>query len=563
MHRALWLLLWLDLRSGVRGLFRGKRSWRKLGLLLLLLSFVGLIAASQYASVVLAQSTGGEEASQSIQSMRFGAAMPFWALLYLLATWLTAAADRGLVMRPAEILFLVAGPFSTREVLTLSLVRLAYRALKNALFLAVVAWAYMPSFWAGLVGIWLVLCVSLLVGMIASLAARHALPGAVRVGRWIVSIAAIFVLVSMITQAVKSVDAQGQQIDFSRVAAAASDTPAGRIVLPPVQWMFAPLQQKVFWPVVPEQLLWRLPIVAVLVLIIFIAGGAFGEAATERTDRALARRQAALRSGTVASGNWVRRFALPEFGRWGGIGSVAWMEMTQALRLLPRFILYTAGVVTVILVLPLVLSGERMEGMAGLAWLAGITSYADFLMLLQLPIGFLGPASHRVILKLLPLRPWRIVLGALAGPLLPLAITHLLTGVLFTYLLHEQRGNVLMVSLVMLPVAFVFTATINLLGLWNIIKPRALQQRDPLAAGRAMLSVWLFTFMLVPTAVLASIGAGIGGSLLGGHLFGYLFGAGAGVSVAGCGLVALLAYFFDRWHPAAGLMDEEEQELNR
>lgn len=557
MHKALWLLLWLDVRSGARGLFRGKRSWRKIGLVLLLLLFVGLIAASQIASVSLSQS-GGE----AIQSLRFGAAMPFWALLYLLATWLTAAADRGLVMRPAEIHFLVAGPFTTREVLTLNLVRLGYRALISALFLTIVGWAYMPNFWAGLVGIWLVLCVSLLVGMIASLAARNALPQLVRAARWGISAAAIAVLAVMVSQAVRILNAEGGEFAFSRVAAAAGQTPLGRIVLPPVQWMFAPLQERTFWPVVPIQLLVRLPVIAALVLVVFALGGAFGEAATERTDRALARRQASLRSGTSVNGSWFRRLAIPELGRWGGVGSVAWMEMTQALRLLPRFILYTGAIVTVILVLPLVVSGDRLEGLAGLGWLAGLTGYADFLMLLQLPVGFLGPQSQRVTLKLLPLPTWRIVFGALAGPMLPLLLTHLLTAALFGYLLHDQRLNVLWVSLAMVPVAFVLTATINLLGLWNIIKPRALQQRDALAAGRAMLSVWLFTFMLVPTIVLAGLGGSISVAIFGGSLMGYLGGATLGVCLSGAGLVVALAYFFDRWQPV-GVTEEEEQELNR
>lgn len=557
MHKALWLLLWLDMRSGVRGIFRGKRSWRKIGLVLLLLVFVGLIAASQIASVSLSGDGG-----QSLQSLRFGAAMPFWALLYLLATWLTAAADRGLVMRPAEIHFLVAGPFSTREVLTLNLVRLAYRALISALFLAVVGWVYMPNFWAGLVGIWLVLCVSLLVGMIASLAARNALPQMVRGLRWVLSVVAIAAVVTMIVQAMQILNSEAGEFAFSRLAAAAGETPLGRVVLLPVQWMFAPLQESVFWPTVPVQVLMRLPVIAALVLLVFLLGGAFGEAATERTDRALARRQASLRSGTSASGNWLRRFTIPDLGRWGGIGSVAWMEMTQSLRLLPRFILYTGAIVTVILVLPLVVSGERLEGLAGLGWLAGLTGYADFLMLLQLPVGFLGPQSQRVTLKLLPLPTWRIVLGALAGPMLPLVLTHLLTGALFGYLLDDQRLNVLWVSLAMLPVAFVLTASINLLGLWNIIKPRALQQRDALAAGRAMLSVWMFAFMLAPTIVLAGLGASISAAILGASLTGYLSGATLGICLSGAALVVALAYFFDRWQPV-GMTDEEEQELNR
>jgi hypothetical protein len=557
MHKALWLLIWLDLRSGMRGVFRGKRSWRKIGLVLLLFLFVALIAASQFASVSLSQAGG-----QSIQSLRFGAAMPFWALMYLLATWLTAAADRGLVMRPAEIHFLVAGPFTTREVLTLNLVRLGYRAFISALFLTIVGWAYMPNFWAGLVGIWLVLCVSLLVGMIASLAARNALPKIVRFARIVISAAAIGVLAMMVSQAVQILNVEGGEFAFSRVAAAARDTALGRIVLPPVEWMFAPLQERVFWPIVPIELLVRLPVIAGLVMTVYAVGGAFGEAATERTDRALARRQASLRSGTSVNGNWLRRIAIPDCGRWGGVGSVAWMEMTQALRLLPRFILYTGAIVTVILVLPLVVSGDRLEGNAGLGWLAGLTGYADFLMLLQFPVGFLGPQSQRVTLKLLPLPTWRIVLGALAGPMLPLMLAHLLTGALFGYLLHDQRANVLWVSLAMVPVAFVLTATINLLGLWNIIKPRALQQRDALAAGRAMLSVWLFTFMLVPTVVLAGLGAVISAAILGASLIGYLAGATLGVCLAGAGLVVALAFFFDRWQPL-GLTEEEEQELNR
>ncbi len=86
-------------------------------------------------------------------------------------------------------------------------------------------------------------------------------------------------------------------------------------------------------------------------------------------------------------------------------------------------------------------------------------------------------------------------------------VTHIMTGLLFLALLRNQTAEVLVVWLTLIPAAFVLAATINLLGLWNIIKPRALQQRDALAAGRAMLSVWLFAALTVPSAVLALIGA--------------------------------------------------------
>ncbi len=144
MHRSLWLLLWLDMRSGIRSLLRGKRSWRKLGMVLMVLLFVGMIAMGQWANVRLAADGGASSDFVNLQRLRFGQAMPFWALVYLLAAWLTAAADRGLVMRPAEIHFLVAGPFSTHEILTLNLVRLAYRALISSVVLTAVGFAYMP-----------------------------------------------------------------------------------------------------------------------------------------------------------------------------------------------------------------------------------------------------------------------------------------------------------------------------------------------------------------------------------------------------------------------------------
>ena len=561
MHKALWLLLWLDMRSGIRGLTRGKRSWRKGGMMLMVVLFVGMIAIGQWVAVQ-ANQAGGTSAFESVQRLRFGQAMPFWALVYLLAAWLTAAADRGLVMRPAEIHFLVAGPFQTHEILTLNLVRLAYRALISSLVLTAVGFAYMPNVLSGFVGIWMVLTVSLLVGMIVSLAARNALPGLVRGLRKVISALALVLLVVIVIQSVQALNARGDDIDFSKVAAQASRTSAGQIVLPPVAWMFAPLQQATFWPVVPLQFLVRLPVLAVMVVLMYALGGAFGEAATERTDRAIQRRQAALRSGTAVQSNWVRRLTVPRFGRWGGAGSVAWLEMTQSLRLLPRFILYTTAIVTLILVLPLVMQGQRMEGSSGLVWLAGLTTYADFLMLLQLPVGFLGPASHRMMFKQLPLPAWRIALGALAGPLLPVMVTHAMTGALFLFLLREQMGDVLLVCVALVPAAFVLAATINLLGLWNIIKPRALQQRDALAAGRAMLSVWLFTALTVPSAVLAILGAVVAG-LFYPTLASYLIGATVGLIVASMILLWLLAIFFQRWHPEAGISDEEEKELNR
>ncbi len=75
---------------------------------------------------------------------------------------------------------------------------------------------------------------------------------------------------------------------------------------------------------------------------------------------------------------------------------------------------------------------------------------------------------------------------------MPLALMHLLVMSLFLYLMPDSTWLVIQMAIALIPVAWVQTVNINLLGAWNIIKPRALQQRDALAAGRAMASVWIY-----------------------------------------------------------------------
>jgi len=195
--------------------------------------------------------------------------------------------------------------------------------------------------------------------------------------------------------------------------------------------------------------------------------------------------------------------------------------------------------------------------------MAGLTFYADFLLLLQLPVGFLGPVSQRELLKSLPIPAWRVALGQLAGPILPVGALHLLVTGLFLYLSPSSRVEILQTSLALLPIALVLVANINLLGSWNIIRPRALQQRDALAAGRAMASVWIFMAMLTPAVVLASLFAWGATLLWGENLTSLLVGVSLGTLLSSTGYIALLARSFSRWQPTAGEGGMEEVELDR
>jgi len=555
MHAALWKLLWFDIRGSFRSLLQVRRSWRKLLLLLFMLIFVGLFVASQ----VFNGSQGN--LTESGAGGRFGSAMPFWAVLYLITTWLTSSADRGLVMRPAEIHFIVAGPFPNQDIITLNLVRLAYRAAISAIVLALLGMAFMRSFPSALIGLWLLISVSLLVGMIVSLSSRRLHSPVIHRIRRFGTVVALAILVTMIMQSMQLIRGSEEAVTVPKIAAASLQTPIGQFVLPPIAWMFAPLTNNDFWPSTALMLPARFFVIAVLVGLIYFLGGDYLEASTARTDLSVARRQSSLRSGSASSNGWTRRLTLPQFARLFGIGPIAWMQMLHSIRILPRFLVFTVAIVSVVIVIPMTVDSQQLQGWSGVLWMFGLNAYADFLLLLQLPVGFLGPPAQRAMLKSLPITNWAIVIGQLAGPFIPLALMHLLVLVLFLFLLPGSAFEVLQTSLALIPVGWVLTANINLLGAWNIIKPRALQQRDALAAGRAMASVWIFFMMLLPAIIGGTAGAVLAISLLGPKLTSYLFGASAGVMLTSLLYVWLLAYSFARWQPSPSELGAEEKEL--
>lgn len=529
-----------------------RRNWRQILLMLLLLGFVGFFIAFRL--------TSGLDTSAG----RFGAAMPFWAFLYLSATWLTASADRGLVMRPAEIHFVAGGPFKDRDVITLNLIRLAFRSLISASVLSLLALSYVASYLSALVGIWMLIGVSLLMGMLVSILSRDAQPRLLKQLRRVITLGWALALLFLIIQSLQLVREAGEAPKVSTVAAKAIETQVGSLLLPPLQWLFAPISSESFFQGTAPMLPARLGVVGLIVITIYFFSSRYVEASTGRTDLSVSRRKSALRSGVAgaSSGGWLRRYTLPSLPALGGLGSIAWMQILHSIRILPRFLVFTLTIVGVVLVIPVMVDRSRLEGWNAVGWMVALNCYADFLLLLQLPVGFLGPNSQREMLKSLPIPSWRVAMGQLAGPAIPLATMHLAIWALFLFLAPQQMQRISLTALALIPAAFVLISNVNLLGMWKIIRPRALQQRDALAAGRAMASVWIFFAMLTPTIIIATTCSVLVGSLLIEGGSGFLIGGSLGTFLSCPLYLFLLARSFERWQPSAVEGGQEEKELN-
>ena len=553
MHSALWLLLKLDFSGSLRSLSVVLRSPKRLGLLLLMFGLLG--------TMLWARSTQSDQ----LGANRFGSGMSFWAFIYLAASWLASSADRGLVMRPAEIHFLFGGPFRSRDIISLHLVRLCVRSLLSAAVLSMVGLVYMPSFACGLVGLWILLAVSLLVGMNVSLMARSVHGTFPKIVRRLLTLSVIAITLAMIAQSVQLLGQRGESPQISSIAAAAPETAVGRIVLPALDWMFRPMTCSDFigecLPLMPA----RLVIVALLIGSIYLLGSDFSETSAMRTDQALARRQSALRSGSAAgTSSLARRFSIPLPPiHLGGITAIGWWQALHLVRILPRYLAFTIVILGLMVVLPSMVDSSTLSGQTGVLWLTGLTLYGDFLLLLQLPVGFMGPPAQREMLKTLPIANWRIVLGQLAGPFIPVVVIHCLTTAMFVFLFPIPWPFLLCTAIALIPAAWVIVANINLLGIWGIIQPRALQQRDVLAAGRAMISVWLFALLIIPAAIAAGLTGAICEIVLGLQLppkCGFILGCGVGCGLASTIYIALIARAFSLWQPSTAHRGDDEVE---
>ena len=183
-------------------------------------------------------------------------------------------------MRPAEIHFLAGGPFPDRDIITLNLVRLAFRSFISALVLSLLAMAYVPSYPSALVGIWMLIGVSLLVGMIASLSSRSAQRQLVQRVRRVFNVLAMATLITILAQSFQVVRAADVSPNISAIAAAAAETQLGRYVLPPLAWMFQPMSASSFFGETIVLLPARLGVIGLLVSSVYLLGGRFLEPAT-------------------------------------------------------------------------------------------------------------------------------------------------------------------------------------------------------------------------------------------------------------------------------------------
>ena len=542
MDRALWLLLGLRLKAWFRRFGRSLRTVKGISL-----TVVGLFVFLPWMASVFMAGRTMHDPGQLERVRRFG---PPMLLAYCLVTLLFSTGERGLVFSPAEVNFLFAGPFRRRRILIYKIAISIGAGLLMSAFMAAVMSPNSARYDTAYVGMFLALlfiqlfamAVALLTATVGEIASTW---------RRRLALAAIAALVGA---AAWQVGREALDVSAVELLGRLERAPAVQAALTPFRWFVLAFTAERIWP---DLVHWGgLSLAVDLALLAFVLAldAQYLESAAAASAKVYARIEKARR-GTWAFEPMRRRPSarrlrgLPTLPWWGGIGPIAWRQLTTAQRGLGHLAILLAVVGTSAAFLFLG-ANAREAGPVALGVVMGLIGWLTIFLTTALPFDFRGDIDRIEVLKTLPIAPTRLAAGQLVAPVA--LLTSLQWGLLA--LLSMATGKVEPVAVAVAAFAVPFNTLLfaveNLIFLWFPTRMVASNPGDLQVMGRVVLLLM---------AKLFGVGLAVGIAALPGLAAYYLAGgswlaagAAAWVGVAGLAmsLVPLIAIAFNRFDVA-------------
>jgi hypothetical protein len=479
MDRALWILLQLRFRGWLRQLGRSLFTVKGvLVALLCLLSLAPVILAFIFHWMVGVSQPSVAEKMEEIK--RFA---PLALMLLCLLNIVTAAGEQAISFSPAEVNLLFAGPFSRRQLLAYKLVTSFIIVLVIALVITICLSPFTPRIGAAYVG--LVLGMMFLHLVIVSIVLIGSMIGAQaynRRRRWALGFVAV--LVSLV---ILNVGSGIFELSPRELLEAVEQTPALVVVLTPFRWYVNASMATQYWPDLAQWGLLGLAMDVGLVVVVFALDAHYLETAASAGEKIYATLQKVRGTGLAYQARPSKaRFAMPELPFWGGIGPIAWRQLTTALRS-QQLLLGYLFLLAIILLIPLIGSQKTGSAPSHLATLTvGAMAWITFLLAPMITFDFRGDLERMDILKTLPLRASRIVLGQVLTPVLIVSLVQWLFLVVLIVLGYRLDLLVGAIPFV-LPLNLLLFGIENLLFLWYPSPPPAAMAGNYQMMGRNML----------------------------------------------------------------------------
>jgi hypothetical protein len=550
VNRALFILMWLQARAVLRRTVRGAGTVRGAAFLA-----IGIIVFALWLGPTLLGMSYSRH--DTVDPAKVREYLPA-ALLLACAAALMGTGDKALYFSPAEVNFLFPGPFSRRQLLGYKLTKAAVGALGMGLFMSVAMRRFSQLWVAAVIGAFLSLLLIHLFTTCVVIIGQTVTAAAYNRGRKIVLAVILAAALIGIGPALASGGAGDAATLFHRFTAST----AGRIVLAP----FQPFARTFTAGSLPELLLWAAAaagVNGVLLALTMWLDANYLEAAAAASQRVYERIQrmrrgvpgAAFAGGGEGSGEgagagkpvgarFFRRLRVPRAPWLGGIGPVAWRQLTTAARrsggLL--FVLALSGAVFI----TFFVFGRRGTDIKGAVFPAA--AWFTVLIVANLKFDFRTDLDQMPWLKSLPLRPWAVAAGQLATPVLLLIGCHLAMFALAAVMLPPLRRPLLAAAILVVPFDVVLLGVENLLFLLFPTRNAAL----PGELGAMGRQVFMFMVKLVTIAFGAGVAAGLGvaAAMLSRSAAAGVAAAFLTLAAEGVALVPLVALAYARFDPS-------------
>ena len=511
IHSALLKLTWMLTCAGIRQAFTLLKSPLGLAFAIgFLLAIGGGLLPSIMATLRPEQMapTGFAEHGESVLPL-----LIFFAMALII---LTEGGKSMLELRPPELQFVLAGPFTSAQILTYRLITVGVGLLPLCLFGALMMRPHLRSIIGGMVGFSLTAAVVVLLGFQYTLIQPRLSSRAIQAIRLILLCA----VGAVCAEGLYHLSSADGSYSFEAMGRSLGESKTGRVVGAPFM-SFA----KAMLSDVDQSLLFNGLVSFVIVVLIgascYLTGSGFAELAVEgvaRRQKKLDRVRSGNAFGSIRTGKQQKR-VLPPLPYFSGIGPIVWLEITSVIRrtgrLLPGMI--GLGLLAALIAGFLVRSDPELfsDSFRTYAILAasGAATYAGCLFAVTASLGLAAPSRTLTWYKTLPLAPIQIAFGATAG------LVTLLSGLHFAFLLPAIAITTLSVvdcvaiSLASLAFSLSFASAINLVSSVTGLRPMPQGTPDIFQGARAMLYMLLVGITLIPS-VLFGVGMGAMAALI-------------------------------------------------
>ncbi|MEO9592061.1 putative ABC exporter domain-containing protein [Rhodopirellula bahusiensis] len=498
---ALTRLTGVLLKTAFRQLFRHLKSPAGAFVGLMVLGTVGM----GLMPMIVATQTGALDEIKMYSTVT--SAIPLMMLLIVAMAVYFDIGQQITELRPPELQFVLAGPFTDHQILSYRLMTLAMTWVVSSCLMSVFALPRAGSYLSAVLAIYTG-------GMtVTGLTTLHAFSKPI-LASWLRTLIASTLLGSVALLLISSLPLGMTEDGFSWQTwlLSCQSSPIGSIMTLPFE-PFANLMQA---PIGFSMLGWFALCVAFLVTVFGLCyriNVGFAEMAVEGVSRKKVRIER-MRSGQFGRVKKTERrstWKLFEFPWFGGAGPVAWHQVTFTIRRNGTLVigLWAIAVATGLGLMifqifrPGAIHPNFREWSMPIAMAA--STYLGFLLTMSQPVGLAMTPKRLSWFRMLPVHPLAIVLGMLAGHLVLLLSIRIAFAVVAAFITTRGLGENLAVFQAGCALDFAYASAINLVTAGTVLRAMPSGTPDVLQGGRTMLYMFVLSLAMVPSFIVAGI----------------------------------------------------------